>query len=193
MDRFNSILNKTFGSSQKAIAYCQDLARLCGFSVRIRTSKTTTIYIVCSREGLPEPNHQKTKKRSRNSERCSCNWRIVLYRRNPTQWEFRSGKSMEHNHIIYSSEAFLEAQNKMPSIASLLEMPHQSSSPLPSIYSLDLPLPDQSELSSPSFSASQPRPGSTSNSRLISSAYQERSLNRPVPYTHPQSLSFLLN
>ncbi|KAI0218408.1 hypothetical protein L0F63_005789, partial [Massospora cicadina] len=114
MDRFNTIFNKVFGSSKKAIIYCQNLARLCGFGVRIRTSKTTTIYIVCSREGLPEPNRELSKKRSRNSERCNCEWRIILYRRDHERWEFRSGKMMKHNHIVISSEAYLDAEDKIP-------------------------------------------------------------------------------
>ncbi|KAJ9077933.1 hypothetical protein DSO57_1011893 [Entomophthora muscae] len=127
MERFNQIFNKVFVSSKKAILYCQNLAHLCGFSVRIRTSKSTTIYIVCSREGRPELNRETSRKRSRCSERCNCDWRIVLFCRTPTRWEFRSGKRMEHNHNTVSPEL----------IANL-------HSPLPSIHSLDLP-PNQQQ------------------------------------------------
>lgn len=162
MDRFNTIFTKVFPTSKKAIVYCQNLARLCGFSVRIRTSKTTTIYIVCSREGLPEQARDLNKKRSRNSDRCNCDWRIVLYKRSQDQWEYRSGKTMEHNHIIYSSEDYLEAEDK-PIVNTHQDSPCQmssptqnASSPLPSIRSLDLPYPVSNGTISPDSDSSIP-------------------------------------
>ncbi|KAJ9077938.1 hypothetical protein DSO57_1011898 [Entomophthora muscae] len=194
MDRFNSIFAKTFLSSKKAIAYCQNLARLCGFSVRIRTSKTTTIYIVCSREGLPEPNQELPKKRSRNSERCSCDWRIVLFRRNFEQWEFRSGKTMEHNHIIYSSEAFLDAEisvpHQQPAPTSCL-VSHGSESHLPSIRSLDLPTPRKQGIPSPS-SGTSPPDGAHSYNHLppLTSCLP---IIMHQPNSRPHSLEYLLN
>lgn len=155
MDRFNTIFSKVFTSSKKATLYCQTLARLCGFSVRIRTSKTTTIYMVCSREGLPEANRDGSKRRSRNSERCNCDWRIVLFRRDRDNWEFRAGKSAEHNHPIYSSEDLLEAEEKTEpnQVSEPVSTCHSNSnsscgshspgpsSPLPSLRSLELPAP----------------------------------------------------
>ncbi|KAJ9077942.1 hypothetical protein DSO57_1011902 [Entomophthora muscae] len=185
MDRFNGIFNKVFSSSKKAIVYCQNLARLCGFSVRIRTSKTTTIYIVCSREGLPETNRELAKKRSRNSERCNCEWRIVLYRRSCDQWEFRNGKTMEHNHVIYSSEAYLEAEEKLPARRSISPMhlaPYQSSSPLPSLRSLDLPTPCMSEHSTPK---SDTPPETFNNLTHLPPLTKALAKIMPMPSPHP--------
>ncbi|KAJ9087798.1 hypothetical protein DSO57_1029498 [Entomophthora muscae] len=183
MDRFNQIFNKVFVSSKKAILYCQSLARLCGFSVRVRTSKTTTIYIVCSREGLPELSRELNRKRGRNSERCNCDWRIVLYRRSSDQWEFRSGKIGEHNHPIFSSEAYLDADLKPAQSFSLPSI--KSVSPLPSLRSLDLPLPRLSGSSSPTTEYS-PAPSSRGLYRLPP-------LAKTTSYHCPLSLSFLLN
>ncbi|KAJ9077934.1 hypothetical protein DSO57_1011894 [Entomophthora muscae] len=189
MDRFNSIFTKTFATSKKAIAYCQNFARLCGFSVRIRTSKTSTIYIVCSREGFLEPNPDM-KKRTRNSERCSCDWRIVLNRHSFDEWRFRSGKAMEHNHTILSSEAFLDAENKLPAEQ---HMSHLSSSPLPSFQSLDLPLPCPIRSTSPTYPSSpiDKKPRFIQLPPLTN--YLTRIMYRPTPYSRLHSLAFLLN
>ncbi|KAJ9087795.1 hypothetical protein DSO57_1029495 [Entomophthora muscae] len=192
MDRFNSIFTKTFASSKKAIAYCQNLARLCGFSVRIRTSKTTTIYIVCSREGLPEPNREM-KKRTRNSERCSCDWRIVLFRRSFDQWEFRNGKTMEHNHVILSSEAFLDAEDKLPVHQHMSPPSHGSSSPLPSFRSLDLPVSCIAGSITPTYESCpiNEKPKFIQLPPLTNCL--TRIMDRSTPYSRPHSLAYLLN
>jgi len=146
MDRFNVIFSKVFPCPKKAIAYCQNLSRLCGFSVRIRTSKTTSIYIVCSREGLNDPIREQFKKRSRNSGRCNCDWKIVLFKHSQNHWEFRSGKSTEHNHVIYSSEDVFGVEDKSNLIKEVSQAPVSSNasssppSPLPPLKSLNLPL-----------------------------------------------------
>lgn len=101
---FAELFRHRFSTSQEAVESCQRLAHSQGFSVRIRTSKANTVYIVCSKEGKPEHRNIEPKKRNRNSERCHCGWRVVLYF-NPTvnsslKWEFRAGKSMAHNHQL---------------------------------------------------------------------------------------------
>ncbi|KAI9295614.1 hypothetical protein K502DRAFT_364815 [Neoconidiobolus thromboides FSU 785] len=125
MYRFNNILNKKFATSQEAIEYCQYLAHACGFSVRIRTSKATTIYIVCSREGKPDMKADFGKKRNRNSDRCNCQWRIVLYYNEDLprnmRWEFREGKSMVHNHSVFNELTY-------PSYTCTEQVYNQSSS-----------------------------------------------------------------
>ncbi|KAJ9077929.1 hypothetical protein DSO57_1011889 [Entomophthora muscae] len=193
MDRFNGIFSKVFMSSKKAILYCQNLARLCGFSVRIRTSKTTTIYIVCSREGLPEPNRDQSKKRGRNSERCNCDWRIVLCRRAPDQWEFRRGKTMEHNHVVFSSEAFLDADISPMPQPTIQQTSSQQCSPLPSLRSLDLPFHHTSGSISPT-SGFSPGPSIHNIHQLppLTKALS-KIMQRPTPYSRPNSISFLLN
>lgn len=101
---FGSLFQRRFATSQEAVETCQRFANHEGFSVRIRTSKANTVYIVCSKEGKPEHKLSLPKKRNRNSERCHCSWRIVLTYNasiaSPHKWEFRPGKSMAHNHSM---------------------------------------------------------------------------------------------
>ncbi|KAJ9074448.1 hypothetical protein DSO57_1006409 [Entomophthora muscae] len=103
---FNSLYKIRFATTVEAVDACQRCAHGEGFSVRIRTSKASTVYIVCSKEGKPEHKAIEPKKRNRSSERCHCGWRIVLSYNpsapTPQKWEFRQGKTMTHNHpLIY--------------------------------------------------------------------------------------------
>ncbi|KAK9766607.1 hypothetical protein K7432_004206 [Basidiobolus ranarum] len=95
---FREIFAMQFSTAQEAFEWCQQLAKKCGFGVRRRTSKSSTIYIVCSREGRPESKKNAVRKRNRTSERCNCDWRVVLYLTDKKLWEFRAGKCMAHNH-----------------------------------------------------------------------------------------------
>lgn len=108
MDKLNVIYKCKYNTSQEAIEHCQLLAHCIGFSIRIRTSKANTIYIVCSREGKPEQDKPINRRRNRFSDRCECHWRVVLFNDshlNPNnKWEFRAGKSMVHNHSLLTSK-----------------------------------------------------------------------------------------
>ncbi|ORY07224.1 hypothetical protein K493DRAFT_295616 [Basidiobolus meristosporus CBS 931.73] len=97
---FREIFAMQFSTAQEAFEWCQQLAKKCGFGVRRRTSKSSTIYIVCSREGRPESKKNTVRKRNRTSERCNCDWRVVLYLTDKKLWEFRAGKCMIHNHCL---------------------------------------------------------------------------------------------
>ncbi|ORX90349.1 hypothetical protein K493DRAFT_380858 [Basidiobolus meristosporus CBS 931.73] len=81
---FREIFAMQFNTAQQAFEWCQQLAKKCGFGVRRRTSKSSTIYIVCSREGRPE-----SKKNA-----------VLLYLTDKRLWEFRAGKCMVHNHCL---------------------------------------------------------------------------------------------
>ncbi|ORX98847.1 hypothetical protein K493DRAFT_299707 [Basidiobolus meristosporus CBS 931.73] len=105
---FREIFAMQFDAAQEAFEWCQQLAKRCGFGVRRRTSKSSTIYIVCSREGHPESKKNAIRKRNRTSERCNCDWRVVLYLTDKNLWEFRAGKCMTHNH-------YLSNDNRTPS------------------------------------------------------------------------------
>ncbi|KAI0243760.1 hypothetical protein L0F63_000748, partial [Massospora cicadina] len=132
MDRFNLLFTKSFVTSQEAFEYCKHLAHVCGFTVRIRTSKPKTIYVVCSREGRPELRARPTNARIRTSERCCCKWKVVLYQFNKG-WEFRHGKAMVHNHpTFYDKDMFPQPvpAYRLPPLNSTL----LSSSPAPSQF-----------------------------------------------------------
>jgi hypothetical protein len=63
------------------------------------------IYVYCSREGLPD-SHRNPKvnpQRNRQSQRCECRWRIVLFENLKLTWEFRKSQNADafiHNHPL---------------------------------------------------------------------------------------------
>lgn len=67
--------------------------------------KTKNIYVYCSREGLPD-SHRNPKvnpQRNRQSQRCECRWRIVLFENLKLTWEFRKSQNADafiHNHPL---------------------------------------------------------------------------------------------
>lgn len=187
MDRFNVIFSKSFLSSQDAVDYCQHLSHACGFSVRIRTSKSNTIYIVCSREGRPELKSELSKKRNRISERCNCKWKVVLYH-NPhikgdAKWEFRSGKTMEHNHSVFDDDDLFS----LPPARTPYQRPTYR---LPPLNSLDFVSSSPAPSSSPS--RHEPQRSLPPLSQALASVMND-TLPPPRLLAAQPSFAFLLN
>ncbi|KAI9295613.1 hypothetical protein K502DRAFT_364814 [Neoconidiobolus thromboides FSU 785] len=188
MINFYPIFSKSFSTSEDAILFCQNLAKSCGFSIRIRTSKLAAIYIVCSKEGIPDSKKDNfLKKRNRNSDRCKCNWKIVLFRNKSGQWEFRGGKNMFHNHPLFNEFQSTEEESSQrkpysspysESARSCHKM-KKNQITLPSLNSLDLPtlvkIPSHSSQISDASSSIYSR--SEYSSESPSSQNNERSLN----------------
>ncbi|KAK9761029.1 hypothetical protein K7432_014392 [Basidiobolus ranarum] len=102
-----------FISPKEGFDYCQQLARSCGFGIRRRTSKDSTIYIVCSKEGKSEYKGTTFRVRNRVSERCNCDWRVVLFLSKRKLWEFKAGKCMVHNHPLTQRNEYSRKRTKI--------------------------------------------------------------------------------
>ncbi|ORX88496.1 hypothetical protein K493DRAFT_359480 [Basidiobolus meristosporus CBS 931.73] len=137
---FNSIFSMQFISPKEAFDYCQQLARGCGFGIRRRTSKDSTIYIVCSKEGKSEYKGTTFRVRNRVSERCNCDWRVVLFLSKRKLWEFKAGKCMTHNHPLAIHPDYAKKRMKLEGARFGLDvtMSENEESPL-SAFSPDSP------------------------------------------------------
>lgn len=108
-DFYSTLLSKSFKTSTDAITFCRDLCSSHGFTVKQEQSTHKNIYVYCSREGLPD-SHRNPKvnpQRNRQSQRCECRWRIVLYENPKTTWEFRKSQNADafiHNHPLLRPE-----------------------------------------------------------------------------------------
>ncbi|KAI8637593.1 hypothetical protein BD408DRAFT_424310 [Parasitella parasitica] len=102
---YDTLLSRTFKSNTEAIIFCRDLCSNHGFTVKQEQSTHKNIYVYCSREGLPD-SHRNPKvnpQRNRQSQRCECRWRIVLFENNQETWEFRKSQNADafiHNHPL---------------------------------------------------------------------------------------------
>lgn len=103
MDSLNPLFHYRYNNSQQAIEHFQSVCNSIGFSIRIRTSKRSSIYIVCSKEGKSN-SHRMSGNQYKYSDRCSCKWRVILSNNvhdcNNTMWTFRRSGNMKHNHSI---------------------------------------------------------------------------------------------
>ncbi|KAI8331419.1 hypothetical protein EDC96DRAFT_527097 [Choanephora cucurbitarum] len=106
---YATLLSKTFKSNTEAIVFCRDLCSNHGFTVKQEQSTHKNIYVYCSREGLPD-SHRNPKvnpQRNRQSQRCECRWRIVLFENSKETWEFRKSQNSDayiHNHPLLKPE-----------------------------------------------------------------------------------------
>ncbi|GBC06673.1 hypothetical protein RclHR1_00070040 [Rhizophagus clarus] len=102
MDNFYArIIPSKFQSAKEALSYCRQLAKEYGFTMKQETSSNKNIYIYCSREGIADSSKQTKRKRS--SIKCDCKWRIVLFKDDNNQWEFRKSNNpqhAQHNHDL---------------------------------------------------------------------------------------------
>ncbi|PKY37448.1 hypothetical protein RhiirA4_512375 [Rhizophagus irregularis] len=102
MDNFYArIIPLKFQSAKEALSYCRQLAKEYGFTMKQETSSNKNIYIYCSREGVADSSKQTKRKRS--SIKCDCKWRIVLFKDDNNQWEFRKSNNpqhAQHNHDL---------------------------------------------------------------------------------------------
>ncbi|KAI9486458.1 MAG: hypothetical protein EXX96DRAFT_614287 [Benjaminiella poitrasii] len=102
---YETLLSKRFKTHQEAIVFCRDLCSNYGFTVKQEQSTHKSIYIYCSREGLPDSyrNPKVNPQRNRQSQRCECRWRIVLFENSEEVWEFRKSQNADafiHNHPL---------------------------------------------------------------------------------------------
>ncbi|ORX52333.1 hypothetical protein DM01DRAFT_1336703 [Hesseltinella vesiculosa] len=101
---YGRLLGPKYPDNIAAINSCRALCAEYGFTVKQEASTHRNIYVYCSREGLPDSvrNPKQVRQRKRDSKRCDCRWRVVLFERGG-QWEFRKSLNPEaanHNHPL---------------------------------------------------------------------------------------------
>ncbi|KAK9712418.1 hypothetical protein K7432_007173 [Basidiobolus ranarum] len=173
---FDNIFNTQFLSPKEAFDYCQQLARSCGFGIRRRTSKDSTIYIVCSREGRSEYKGTTFRVRNRVSERCNCDWRVVLFLSKRKLWEFKAGKCMNHNHPLAQHEDYPKKRPKLEGSALNLEKLNSKNEEAPLKINHSIP-------NSPPFHRTPPPSPPETDSHLILSIAPNRGPHRFPEYT----------